>query len=216
MNNFKKNKFTVVKKAIDPLVADFVKEYLISKAKVARTLFDHNYVSPYASIHGTFNDPQVPGAFSIYGDVANEVLLERVKPIMQETTKLDLVETYAYARVYKKCDELRRHKDRASCEISTTMNLGGDEWPIYIESDPKKGKFDKKTNLYSPSKSKGNKVILSPGDMLIYRGCDLEHWREPFQGEICVQVFLHYNIAKDSAKTYDGRIHLGLPFDLKR
>jgi hypothetical protein len=36
-------------------------------------------------------------------------------------------------------------------------------------------------------------VDLEPGDMLIYSGCDLEHWREEFKGKNCGQVFLHYN-----------------------
>ena len=35
--------------------------------------------------------------------------------------------------------------------------------------------------------------------MLIYSGCDLEHWREEFNGDDCGQVFLHYN--KSSSKT---------------
>jgi hypothetical protein len=50
--------------------------------------------------------------------------------------------------------------------------------------------------------------------MLIYRGCDLEHWREPFEGETCGQVFLHYNNEDsdiEGQKLYDGRICLGLP-----
>lgn len=29
--------------------------------------------------------------------------------------------------------------------------------------------------------------------MLAYSGCDLEHWRDAFQGQDCCQVFLHYN-----------------------
>ena len=33
----------------------------------------------------------------------------------------------------KKVIELKRHKDRPSCEISTTLNLGGDPWPIFID-----------------------------------------------------------------------------------
>ena len=46
---------------------------------------------------------------------------------MQKETGLDLCPTYSYARLYKKDgDELKRHKDRPSCEISTTINLGGD------------------------------------------------------------------------------------------
>ena len=50
--------------------------------------------------------------------------------------------------------------------------------------------------------------------MLVYLGCDLEHWREKFEGNECVQVFLHYNNSKtpDSDKNmFDKRVHLGLP-----
>ena len=96
---------------------------------------------------------------------------------------------------------LARHKDRYSCEISTTLNLGGDDWPIYLDPTGKKGQA-------------GIKVDLEPGDMLIYSGCDLEHWREEFTGKDCGQVFLHYN--KASSKTakenqFDNRPFIGLP-----
>ena len=33
----------------------------------------------------------------------------------------------------------------------------------------------KKTN------QKGVKISLKPGDMLVYRGCELEHWRKKFK-----------------------------------
>lgn len=58
---------------------------------------------------------------------------------MEEATKIKLIETYSYARIYKKGDILHRHKDRASCEISTTLNLGGPQWPIFLEPDASKG-----------------------------------------------------------------------------
>ena len=44
--------------------------------------------------------------------------------------------------------------------------------------------------------------------------CEVEHWREPFQGNICSQVFLHYNHANGPyAKTnlLDTRPILGVP-----
>lgn len=151
---------------------------------------------------GVFNDPQVPNAYSIYSDIANEVLLKRIKPIMEKNTGLKLVETYSYARIYQKGNILHRHKDRPSCEISTTINLGGDPWPIYLEPSGKTNK-------------KGIKVDLSLGDMLVYRGCELEHWREPFTKNYCVQVFLHYNRATKKAIKFDDRPHLGLPYDIK-
>ena len=43
---------------------------------------------------------------------------------------------------------------------------------------------------------KGIKVDLKQGDMLVYSGCELEHWRNKFRGKECVQVFLHYNNRK--------------------
>ena len=47
---------------------------------------------------------------------------------MEKETGLSLYPTYVYVRIYKKGDILHRHKDEFSCEISTTMNLGGDKW----------------------------------------------------------------------------------------
>jgi len=133
---------------------------------------------------------------------------------MEKETGLKLNPTYAYARIYKTGDILHRHKDRFSCEISTTLNLGGDEWPIYIENKKNVGVPDDKKGITASSNNKGSKVILQPGDMLVYKGMILEHWREPFIGQDCAQVFLHYNnVASPNAdqNIFDGRPHLGLP-----
>ena len=55
--------------------------------------------------------------------------------------------------------------------------------------------------------------------MLVYSGCDLEHWREPFEGNICGQVFLHYNHVNGpfaEKNKFDKRPLLGLPSFLKK
>ena len=113
-------------------------------------------------------------------------------PFEEKKTGEKLNPSYSYTRAYKKGDVLYRHRDRASCEISTTINLGGEPWPIYL--DPTKGNgilSGKDQNVVlKPNAKKGVKVNLKPGDMLIYRGCELDHWREKFKGNICVQVFL--------------------------
>ena len=199
--SFQKNKYTVIKKAISEELANFVYKYFLNKRKVARFLFDEKYISPYTEYFGVWNDEQVPNTYSHYGDIAMETLLQELKPIMEKQTKLKLSETYSYARIYKKGDVLARHKDRYSCEISTTLNLGGDSWPIYLDPTGKQGQA-------------GIKIDLKPGDMLVYSGCDLEHWREEFQGKDCGQVFLHYN--KSNLKTakenkFDKRPFIGLP-----
>jgi hypothetical protein len=145
-----------------------------------------------------------------------ETLLLKLWPLMEKEIGFKLVPTYAYARLYKKGDELKRHKDRTSCEISTTLNLGGDAWSIYLEPDATKG--IKTGNKYIPSDSPGIKIDLEPGDMLVYSGCIFEHWREKFTGENCGQVFLHYNnvATQGDQNKFDERPHLGLPKDIKK
>ena len=127
-----------------------------------------------------------------------ECLLDKLVPVMEKNTGLKLVPTYSYARIYKKGDELLRHKDRKSCAVSATMFLGGDPWAIFIDPTGNRG-------------AKGISVKQKPGDILIYSGCDLEHWREPLKGKSHCQVFLHYNEKNSSELKYDKREHLGLP-----
>ena len=209
---FDKNNYIVIKRALDPKIAEFVYNYFLMKRQVARTMFDTRFISPYTTEFGVWNDEQVPDTYSHYSDIAMDTLLLKTQSVMEKNTGMSLIPTYSYARIYKKGDVLHRHKDRFSCEISTTMNLGGDDWPIYIEPNPKKGGV--KSGQYKSDMTDGKKVNLKPGDMLVYKGNLCEHWREAFEGEDCGQVFLHYNNAKTkgaSDNMYDSRIHLGLP-----
>jgi len=150
-----------------------------------------------------------------------ETLLEELLPLMKNKTNLNLISTYSYARIYKKGDVLKRHKDRPSCEISTTLNLGGDLWPIYLSPSENVGIPENdggQKGITSSSTAKGIKINLEPGDMLVYSGCILEHWREKFDGDNCAQVFLHYNNidTQGDKNIYDGRPHLGLPSDFRK
>ena len=203
---FKKNKYIVIKEAVSEDLAKFCYDYFMMKKQVARTMFDTRYISQFTEYFGIWNDQQVPETYSHYSDIVMETLLVKLLPIMEKNTGLKLNTNYSYARIYKKGDILHRHKDRFSCEISTTLNLGGNSWPIYLEPSGKEG-------------LKGIKVDLKSGDMLVYRGNELEHWRESFKGENCAQVFLHYNNLKTKGSKeniYDRRPHLGLPAWFKK
>ena len=205
--------YKVIKRAISKELAEFCYDYLCNKKKVARLLYDARYISQFNVDWGRWNDTQVSNTFSCYSDLVMETLLQKLKYRVELETELKLNETYSYTRLYKKGDVLPRHKDRYSCEVSTTLHLGGDNWPIFLEPDPSKGVFIEE-NEYIPSKSKGKKIQLGVGDMLIYQGCELEHWREKFEGESCGQVFFHYNDAngEDAEENkYDERPFLGLP-----
>ena len=163
---------------------------------------------------GTWTDEQIPNTYSHYADPVMETLLMKVLPIMKQHTDLDLIPTYSYARLYKKGDILRRHNDRPSCEISTTLNLGGDPWPIFIDGTGTKSVVDEFREVHKPNAPEGTKVLLEVGDMLVYSGCELEHWREPFEGNVCGQVFLHYNHVNGpfaEKNRFDKRPMLGIP-----
>ena len=217
---FKKKKYTVIRQAISKDLAAFVANYFLMQKQVYDTCRDSRYFSPFENILGYYEgeNEQIPNTYSAYGNIAMETLLLKCQPGMEKATGLKLYPAYTYARIYKKGDELKRHKDRFSCEISTTMNLGGDDWPIYLEPNPKKGGVKPGVGYVSDN-TKGVRVDLKPGDMLVYSGCELEHWREKFKGKECVQVFLHYNNRKTPGSKdnmFDKRPHLGLPSWFKR
>ena len=213
-SKFKKNHFLVLKNVINKETSELLYNYMLVKKQVYDTCIEKKYISPFETMLGIYEkkNEQVPNTYCCYGDILMDTLLLKLQPIMEKNTGLKLNPTYSYTRVYKKGDVLKRHKDRFSCEISTTLNLGGDKWPIFLESKKNIGTTD--DGFLSVTNNKGTKINLNSGDMLIYKGNIVEHWRESFTGNDCVQTFLHYNnvLTKNSDKNiFDGRPHIGLP-----
>ena len=212
--SFKTKKYQVIKGALSKELANFIFNYMMLQRDAVDFMVKNQKVNPYNPFIGKRNDQQIPGAYSKYGDWVMETLLMFMIPIMKAKTGMELVPTYSYTRLYEKGNILRRHKDRPSCEISTTLHLGGDEWPIFLDPSGQNFVIDEFKQIHKPGAPKGVRVDLKVGDMLIYSGCELEHWREPFQGNVCSQVFLHYNHANGPyAKTnlFDKRPILGVP-----
>ena len=211
--SFKTKKYQVIRGALSKELANFIFNYMMLQRDAVDWMVKNNKVNPYNPFAGTRADKQIPGAYSKYGDWVMETLLMYMIPIMKAKTGMELVPTYSYTRLYEKGNILKRHKDRPSCEISTTLHLGGDEWPIFLDPSGQNFVIDEYKNIHKPGAPKGIQVDLKVGDMLIYSGCELEHWREPFQGNVCSQVFLHYNHATGPyAKTnlFDKRPMLGI------
>ena len=212
--SFKTKKYQVIRQALSKELANFIFNYMMLQRDAVDFMMKHNKVNPANPFMGNRVDKQVPGCYTKYGDWVMETLLMYMIPIMKAKTGLELIPTYTYTRLYEKGNILRRHKDRPSCEVSTTLHLGGDEWPIFLDPSGQDFVIDEYKNIHKPGAPKGVRVDLKIGDMLIYSGCELEHWREPFAGNVCSQVFLHYNHANGPfAKTnlLDGRPLLGVP-----
>ena len=212
--SFKTKKYQVIKGALSKELANFIFNYMMLQRDAVDFMTKNNKVNPANPFIGTRTDQQVPGCYTKYADWVMETLLMYMIPVMKAKTGLELIPTYTYTRLYEKGNILKRHKDRPSCEVSTTLHLGGDEWPIFLDPSGQDFVMDEYKNIHKPGAPKGVRVDLKVGDMLIYSGCELEHWREPFQGNVCSQVFLHYNHANGPfAKTnlLDGRPLLGVP-----
>ena len=217
---YKDHKYVLIKNFISKQLAEYLYAYGIMRANRAKTMVRAKYPHYIEDSDGTYKDQQVPETFSCYSDPAMETLLAYGLQGMRGITGLNLKPTYSYWRLYKNGDILKRHKDRPSCEVSTTLCLGYDntnlkgrkqnwteyDWPMWVDES---GGFG----------NRGKPLNMKPGDMIVYRGCDIEHWREPFLGRNHAQVFLHYNNVDGPYGencVFDGRPHLGLPSHFKQ
>lgn len=145
-------------------------------------------------------DGQVPNAHSSYASPVMESLLLFLHKDIEKNTGLELYPTYSYYRVYRKGDILKPHVDRPSCEISASvcLNYSYDEkkysWPLIVDN---------------------KKINMDVGDLVIYRGMDLNHSREEFcppdNDDWHVQAFIHYVDANGphSKLKFDGRQSIG-------
>jgi|TARA_R100001460_G_scaffold22947_3_gene46557 hypothetical protein len=204
--SFKEKGYEICKEAVSKELASFCYRYFLLKKDAYYYMRSKDYLSPYETIFGFHGDTQIPNSYNSYADVAMETLSTTMLPFLSKQINVDLHQQYTYTRCYGYGDILERHKDRPECEISATLNLGGDPWPIFIDET---GGID----------NKGISMLLQPGDLMIYRGCDLQHWREPFEGDKAVQVFLHYNDKngpfKNLCRKFDEKEMLGIPSDFK-
>lgn len=193
---FKKNKYVVFDDVLSKETCEILTNYMFLKR-------DAGYLEPPVALGG--DDTQCPKSWSIYGDPLFDTLLSQFSKPIGNLLGIDLIPAYTYARLYEPGEILTWHVDRPSCEISGTMTLGfkgNDIWPIYI-GQPGASKEDKV----------GIPIDIGVGELMMYSGCEVPHWRDEFEGEWQVQVFIHYvradgPYAKDHA--FDGRKHLGI------
>ena len=176
-------KYKIIKNFLTREESNLLKDYTILKTR------------HYEDAHPRTDRPGVID-ISFYGDPIMESLMLQKRFIMEKETGLELLPTYTFWRFYTLLSDLPKHKDRPSCEISTTVNISSDgtPWPIYMDGTP---------------------INLEPGDAAVYLGCEVAHWREEFKGDWCSQVFMHYVDKNGPHKDWykDKRVHYGLSCD---
>ena len=184
---FREKRYLFVKSILPPPILDYLKTYYA-------VLLANNAFS---------RDEQCPSSLSLGADRGLDAVLEWIRPEVSRLVGLEIVPTYSYTRRYAKGELLPRHTDRNSCEISVTISVeipkGARRSVIYLK----------------PPRNRETKVEMCAGDGCIYAGTEVEHWREGFQIDGYVQLFLHYISRRGSyfpKFAFDGRKCLGADY----
>ena len=193
MSSFQSDGYKKVQGLVDDLTVKTISQYFENKINRREWAAKSELAEGDASKLGYYADPLI------------EVMLEQSRPAIEQHTGFLLEPTYSFSRVYQGGEEVKPHTDRPSCEISATINVActGEIWPIwmqYKDRDPVK-------------------CLLNPGDAVIYKGCEVTHWRRKLpEGQINVQFMLHY-VAKNGSNVgykFDKREALGLDSSARR
>jgi hypothetical protein len=92
--------------------------------------------------------------------------------------------SYCYFSSYRRGTTLSKHVDREQCQLTASLlidyeatRLDDQAWPLYLEL---------------PASGEQIPIVLQPGTCVLYRGCELPHYRDEFRGERSTSSFLHY------------------------
>jgi hypothetical protein len=211
---FQENNYIVVRNFLSQDVSSLLYQYCMIQAQRTSFKIDIEPQLYDSDWDGTFGDSQSPNVYSLYGDPIMDSILLLSNESINNISGMNLIPNYTYWRLYEHGSDLKPHVDRPSCEISATICLGYDisnvdehkfpnyNWAMFVE-----------TKDYSD----GLPIHLNPGDMILYKGCVVKHWRERFKGLNQAQVFIHYNDANGDYGVYlDDRIYPGIPKKYER
>lgn len=165
--------------------------------KVMRRENDITHNSPESSLRKSHGAPNTPMG----------VAMGRwLRDALDSKLDLHLRETYTYARKYERGAYLKAHIDRISCEVSATYCLDyqtddGKPWKIWLKNDRNyagdydmEEMFEQTQGLPPRKRDDACKCLeLYPGDVLIYQGPNIPHWRDTFVGDFSYHMFSHFH-----------------------
>ncbi len=167
VGDFEQNKYVVVRSLVVEPTLSSLNKYALKRMSLLPTETEQMN-----------DDEEAAPTPAAYGDPMMEMLLLNLSSKIEALTGLELHPTFAFYRVYRHGARLKKHRDRKACEIAVTLSVGqsGDrDWPLSIEG-----------------RSETTSAVLSPGDAVVYRGLECPHWRDVFEGDEAVQVFLFH------------------------
>ena len=234
MIDFEKNSYTVVKGLIEPEWCKTLYNYVGYSADRCGLKQKHDEEKYREAWDGTFQDKQCPGNYAHYGDPMMDSMMMAHGKKIEEVTGMTLAPSYTYYRMYLNGAILKRHKDRPSCEISATICIeqdtdNGKPWPIWLLNNKNYAGY-KYEPLFALSQKKSlsdrrligcKEISMNPGDVLLYQGINVLHWRDPLEGNFSKNIFVHYVdkngplFMQNPSLKFDGRKSIFDGYDAK-
>lgn len=208
--SFMENRYVVLRNFVP-------KEILEMGMDVWKTIENqkHLYDEMFQLEKDPINDAPEESFFSSSGAYCTPmgVMLHRwITKELENTIDLSLKETYSYTRKYERQAYLRSHTDRPSCEISSTLCLDyksddGSPWKIWVKNDDNYVAMEDGSNWDFEEICRRSQDIpirqrkedpsikcltLEPGDLLLYQGPNVIHWRDTFIGDYSYHIFFHW------------------------
>lgn len=223
---FMKDRYIVLRKFIDKDIVDMIKTmwksveiHPNSGDLMGREQRDITYKNPESSIGKSKGGYCTPWGNALHEWVHNK---------LDSHFDMDLGMTYSYSRKYERGAYLGSHVDRPSCEVSATLCIDyvtDDQtpWPIWLRNDnyfsSTAEKIKNETQDFSQReryKNNCKKILLEPGDMLMYQGPNIPHWRDYLLGDHSYHIFLHWYNRQSNMSRINNFFHskhnkLGLP-----
>tara|TARA_Y100001963_G_C6768723_1_gene443659 strand:- start:483 stop:1220 length:738 start_codon:yes stop_codon:yes gene_type:complete len=149
----------------------------LPKARGQLNYFDHGGEPEYIPV-----EQQVNGSLARYNHPKYREIHKKIGIKIGEIIGKKVYKTYFYDRFYFESQQLEKHIDRPSCEISVSVHIRTNmpkhmkDWPFGIQTP---SEFTEKKNPKLIKKGKDKYEILKEGDGLIYKGTERPHWRDP-------------------------------------
>lgn len=193
---FDTNGYLILKNLCDP-------EKLFHPVPEERGLFNWKGSNELDKFTHEEVENQVNGSVARYWHPQYRKIHSKIRSTIELVIGRKLYNTYYYDRFYFPGQELKKHTDRAACEISVTIHVGTnikESWPIWIKT-PDIFEDSSKKKLLATGENRF--VHLEAGDGMIYKGCERPHWRDPMPGLVesklnkdlslyYHQIFFHY------------------------
>tara|TARA_Y100001951_G_scaffold103551_1_gene112668 strand:+ start:879 stop:1880 length:1002 start_codon:yes stop_codon:yes gene_type:complete len=210
--DFMKKRYTVIRNLVPKEIIDMT----IDTWKAAERTPMYNEIVEHEQRDITFKNPESSigksrGGYCTPWGIA---LHQYVWKALEHYIDIPLRQTYSYTRKYERGAYLASHVDRPSCEISATICLDyktDDQkpWPIWIRGDKNFAGWggddvqacSQKIPVRLREENNCSKVLLEPGDILLYQGPNAPHWRDYLLGDYSYHIFLHfYNLRSNMQK----------------